>query len=269
MDRCYNITIEKEVFKMKNKIRILLIEDNPDKRSEFKYCMKLHSGLELCGETGSQKEGLQLLKNENVDVVILDLELEEGNGINFAEEMRSLPIRQPFVAVTTNTSSTSILQYLRIELEVDFIFQKTNTSYTPEQVLDVIEKVYKYHTDSNPNTANELEILKERIYHELQNIGFSSDYIGTDYLVEALMMIAEHPEESLPVSKVIYPAIAKKYHSDSSSVERAIRTSIERVWSNANLMTLSKYYPYDIENKNGRPSNGEFIAKMKLKLFGR
>jgi len=269
MNRCYNTVIEKEVINMKNKIRILLIEDNQDKRSEFKYCMKLHSNLELCGETGSEKEGIMLLKNKNADVVILDLELEEGNGIKFAEEMRSLPICQPFVVVTTNTSSTSILQYLRIELDVDFIFQKTNTSYTPEQVLDVIEKVYKYHTDSNPNTAKEMEILKDRIYRELQNIGFSTNYIGTDYLVESLLLIAEHPEESLPVSKVIYPTIAKKYHSDSSSVERAIRTSIERVWSNANLMTLSKYYPYEIENKNGRPSNGEFIAKMKLKLFGR
>lgn len=254
---------------MGNKIQILLIEDDPSKRSEFKYAIQLHSHLELCGETGGEKEGLMLLRGGKADVVILDLELEEGNGVRLAEEMRNMPIRQPFVVVTTNTSSSSILQYLRTEIRVDFIFQKTNMSYTAEQVLDIIEKVYKYHNETNPRSANEKELLRERIYQELQNMGFSPNYAGTDYLVDIFLFIADHPHEQIQISKVIYPTIAQKYQSDPVNIERAIRTSIERVWNNTNLMTLTKYYPYDVNNKNGRPSNGEFINKMKLRFFGK
>lgn len=253
---------------MEDKIQILLIEDNQEKRLEFNYQIQQHERLELCGETGSETEGLALLKNRNADVVILDLELEEGNGIQFAEEMRRLPIQQPFVVVTTNNCSSSILQYLRTELKVDFIFQKTNMSYTARQVLDIIEKVYKYHREPNPQMADEKEILKDRICRELQNMGFSPS-AGRDYLVEAFLFLAEHPDDSLQVSKVIYPAIAGHHRTDPANVERAIRTAIERVWSNSNLITLSKYYPYDVKNKNGRPSNGEFIANMRLKFFGK
>lgn len=253
---------------MRDKIRILLIEDNQEKRLEFNYHIQQNQHLELCGETGSQKEGLSLLKNRNVDVVILDLELEEGNGIEFAEEMRKLPIRQPFVVVTTNNCSSSILQYLRRELKVDFIFQKTNISYTARQVLDIIEKVYKYHSEPNPRIADEKKILKDRICRELQDMGFSSG-VGRDYLVEAFLFLAEHPDDSLQVSKIIYPTIAKHHRTNPANVERAIRASIERVWSNSSLITLSKYYPYDVKNKNGRPSNGEFIANMRLKFFGK
>lgn len=253
---------------MRDRIRILLLEDNQEKRLEFNYQIQQHERLVLCGETGSEKEGLKLLKNRDVDVVILDLELEEGNGIQFAEEMRKLPIRQPFVVVTTNNCSLSILQYLRTELKVDFIFQKTNMSYTARQVLDIIEKVYKYHSEPNPRVADEKEILKERIGRELQNMGFLPS-AGRDYLIEVFLFLAEHPDDSLHVSKIIYPEIAEHHRTEPANVERAIRTAIERVWSTSNLMTLSKYYPYDVKNKNGRPSNGEFIANMRLKFFGK
>lgn len=197
------------------------------------------------------------------------MELEEGDGLDFAKEMRKLPIRQPFVVVTTNTSSSSIFQYLRHEIRVDFIYQKSNSSYSAEQVLGIIEKVYKYHSNSRSCDADEKEQLRKRIYHELDNIGFPSSYAGTDYLAFSLLYISRHIDEPLLISKIIYPAVAKEFHTDASNVEKAIRTAIEHVWKNANLMTLSKFYPYEVENKNGRPSNGEFIRKMKLKLFGR
>ncbi|MCI8327157.1 MAG: response regulator [Lachnospiraceae bacterium] len=254
---------------MKDKIQILLIEDNQEKRLEFRTALQLHENMVLCGETGSEKEALSLLNNRVINVVILDLELEEGNGIRFAETMRGLSVPQPFVVVTTNNCSSSVLQYLRSELKVDFIFQKTNISYTAKRVLDIISKVYKYHQNPTQPVPDEKELLKNRIRSELQNMGFSLKHTGTDYLVDIFLFLSEHPDDSLQVSKIIYPAIAKSRHTDPANVERAVRTAIERTWDTANLMTLSQYYPYDVRNKNGRPSNGEFIAKMRLKFFGK
>lgn len=254
---------------MNHKIRILLVEDNLDKRSEFRHSIHSHERLELCAKTGKEEEGLNLLKTRTPDVVILDLELEEGNGITFAEKMRAMPISQPFVVVTTNNCSSSISQYLRYDLKIDFIFQKTNASYTANQVLDIIEKIYKYHDTAPSPYEDEKIILRNHIQRELENMGFLSQYSGTDYLIATFMYIADHPDDSLQVSKVIYPMLARQYHSTPSNIERAIRLAIERVWTNTSIVTLSKYYPYEINNKNGRPSNGEFISKMKLKFFGK
>ena len=180
-----------------------------------------------------------------------------------------LDISQPFVVVTTNNCSSSISQYLRYDLKIDFIFQKTNASYTANQVLDIIEKIYKYHDTAPSPYEDEKIILRNHIQRELENMGFLSQYSGTDYLIATFMYIADHPDDSLQVSKVIYPMLARQYHSTPSNIERAIRLAIERVWTNTSIVTLSKYYPYEINNKNGRPSNGEFISKMKLKFFGK
>jgi len=254
---------------MEDRINIIVLEDNEVTRTELKSYIQLHPKFELYGETGSEKEGLKLLKKQKVDVVILDLELDEGNGIRFAEQMRNLPIRQPFVVITTNNCSTSIQQYLRCELKIDFIFQKTNTSYSPEQILNMIEKVYKFHGSPNPKLIDEKEILKKRIRKELYNIGFTTNYIGTEYLTTALLIIFKYPDASLQVTKTLYPEIAKQYNTNSTNVEKSIRIAIEQTWNNANLMALIKHYPYEVINKNGRPSNKEFIRNMKLKLFGK
>ena len=180
---------------MNHKIRILLVEDNLDKRAEFRHSILSHERLELCAETGKEEEGLNLLKTKTPDVVILDLELEEGNGITFAEKMRAMPISQPFVVVTTNNCSSSISQYLRYDLKIDFIFQKTNASYTANQVLDIIEKIYKYHDTAPSPYEDEKIMLRNHIQRELENMGFLSQYSGTDYLIATFMYIADHPDD--------------------------------------------------------------------------
>ncbi|WP_099467914.1 sporulation initiation factor Spo0A C-terminal domain-containing protein [Konateibacter massiliensis] len=254
---------------MNSKFKILLIEDNLDRRKEFQTCIHFHQNFELYAETGSEKEGLRLIEKGNIDVVILDLELEEGNGIHLAEKMRMLSIEQPFTVVTTNNCSDAILQYMRKELKIDFIFQKINSSYSPNQVLSVIDKVYKFHKTKGVAGLEEKELLKQNILKELQNIGFGTQHMGTEYIAAALLLLSENQDNHYQISKTIYPALAKQYNTDPSNIEKSIRTAIERVWSTSTLLRLREYYPYDVDNKNGRPSNGEFIAHMKLRLFGK
>jgi len=254
---------------MNEKLQVLLVEDHLDRRAEFRAAINAHRKFGLFGETGSEKEGLALLKKGITDVLILDLELEEGDGIHLAEKMCVLPIQRPFVVVTTNNSSVSIHQYLRTELKVDFIYQKTNTSYTPTQVLDIAEKAYRYHRRVNYRTPEENEILKKKILQELQNIGFQKQYIGTEYLLEALFLLSKSKNHTLQISKSIYPILSRQYQCDPSNIERSIRSAIERVWSTVSIDRISRHYPFEVTNKNGRPSNGEFLLNMRQKLFGR
>ncbi len=252
----------------KNLINILLVEDDEDTRYAFKITLLDHPKYKLYGETASQRQGLELLKKDRVDVLILDLEIEEGTGMGLCEEMRKLPIQQPFVVVTTNNCSAAILQYLRTELKVDFIFQKINASYSPTQVLSIIDKVYKYHRQDAPVMSEKMERTQKMIYHELSQIGFTSAHLGTDYLASALLYLSIRPQESVQMSKVIYPLLGDKYHTSPQNIEKAMRTAIEYVWDNTNLMNLHKHYPYPVKSSNHRPSNGEFIQQMREKLFG-
>ena len=68
------------------------------------------------------------------------------------------------------------------------------------------------------------------------------------------------------VTKVLYPAVAKKYNTTSSRVERAIRHAIEVAWDRGDVDTLNSYFGYTIHNLRGKPTNSEFIAMIADKM---
>ncbi|MDY2726271.1 MAG: sporulation initiation factor Spo0A C-terminal domain-containing protein, partial [Anaerostipes faecalis] len=64
----------------------------------------------------------------------------------------------------------------------------------------------------------------------------------------------------------LYPSIAKKYKTTSSSVERAIRHAIEVAWNRGKVELLEEMFGYTISAGKGKPTNSEFIALIADKL---
>ena len=68
------------------------------------------------------------------------------------------------------------------------------------------------------------------------------------------------------ITKLLYPTIAKKYKTTSSSVERAIRHAIEVAWSRGRIEILEEMFGYSVQVDRGKPPNSEFIALIAYKL---
>lgn len=68
------------------------------------------------------------------------------------------------------------------------------------------------------------------------------------------------------ITKLLYPTIAKKYKTTSSSVERAIRHAIEVAWSRGKIEILEEMFGYSVQGDRGKPTNSEFIALIADKL---
>lgn len=68
------------------------------------------------------------------------------------------------------------------------------------------------------------------------------------------------------ITKLLYPTIAKKYKTTSSSVERAIRHAIEVAWSRGKMDVIQELFGYTIHAGKGKPTNSEFIALIADKL---
>lgn len=111
--------------------------------------------------------------------------------------------------------------------------------------------------------AHDLEKDVTDIIHE---IGVPAHIKGYQYLREAIMMSVEDREMLSAVTKILYPAIAKKYHTTSSRVERAIRHAIEVAWNRGNMDTLDSMFGYTINVGKGKPTNSEFIALIVDKI---
>ena len=68
------------------------------------------------------------------------------------------------------------------------------------------------------------------------------------------------------ITKELYPAIARKFATSSSKVERAIRHAIEVAWSRGRIDMLNKAFGCRIALPEEKPTNGEFIALLADKL---
>ena len=57
------------------------------------------------------------------------------------------------------------------------------------------------------------------------------------------MITVENMDVINSVTKVLYPEVAKRYHTTPSRVERAIRHAIEVAWDRGDLETLQRWGP--------------------------
>ena len=104
--------------------------------------------------------------------------------------------------------------------------------------------------------------LEKDVTDMIHEIGVPAHIKGYQYLREAIGLAVEDMEVINAVTKVLYPAVAKKFGTTASRVERAIRHAIEVAWDRGDLETLQKYFGYTVSNAKGKPTNSEFIAMI-------
>ena len=97
-------------------------------------------------------------------------------------------------------------------------------------------------------------------------IGIPAHIKGYQYIRDGIIMTVREPDVINGVTKVLYPAIAKKNETTASRVERAIRHAIEVAWDRGDVDVLNSYFGYTIHNLRGKPTNSEFIAMIADKI---
>ena len=112
--------------------------------------------------------------------------------------------------------------------------------------------------------------LEKDVTDMIHEIGVPAHIKGYQYVREAIMITVENMDVINSVTKVLYPEVAKRYHTTPSRVERAIRHAIEVAWDRGDLETLQRFFGYTVSNAKGKPTNSEFIAmisdKIRLKI---
>ncbi|HME50865.1 MAG TPA: response regulator [Candidatus Lokiarchaeia archaeon] len=84
--------------------KIYVIEDNEKNMSLFTAILNTIPDIEISSETRGDT-GLELIKNGNPDLIILDIQLPGLNGIEICKELRQLDAFKdtPIIAVTAFT----------------------------------------------------------------------------------------------------------------------------------------------------------------------
>ncbi len=235
------------------KIKIIIADGSEEWRSMLADLLTEEDDLTLVGQTGSGEELLRLIDQQKPDVVVMDLMLAEADGLEVLERLGD---KRPRTLVLSAFASPALARRAAAA-GADYCMLK------PCRLSAVIERARCLADGVEEDSPDEGgRLLERRITEIIHDIGVPAHIKGYQYLREAITLTVEDMDIINAVTKALYPAVAKKYGTTASRVERAIRHAIEVAWDRGDLETLQRYFGYTVSNVKGKPTNSEFIAMI-------
>lgn len=108
--------------------------------------------------------------------------------------------------------------------------------------------------------------LERYVTQIMLDMGIPAHLKGYHYLREAILISGQDMETVTSVTKLLYPSIAKRYHTTDQKVERAIRNAIEVSWKRGNTSTFEELFGYSSVSGRQRPTNSEYICRLADKI---
>lgn len=96
----------------------------------------------------------------------------------------------------------------------------------------------------------------------LLEIGAPDHLMGHQYTIRAILLVMEDWRYINKITQYLYPLIAQEFSTTAFRVERAIRHLIEVAWNRGDVDVLDRYFGNTVSPEKGKPTNGEFIARL-------
>lgn len=105
-------------------LRVFLVEDLPVVRNRIVESLEEIDGLEVAGFAEGEESALSWLRSNHCDVLILDLELRQGNGLGVLKALAAEARPGPVKIVYSNHASSNIRR-VAVQLGASYFFDKT------------------------------------------------------------------------------------------------------------------------------------------------
>ena len=209
------------------------------------------------------------------DMILSDICLNGGDGISLLQACRneSLLRDTKFVFLTAVTSQKII--DIAYDVGADYYLM---LNQEPKFIARMLERILEVQYDARrkkkqqENMTNEQKqflfesTLENDVTKMIRSIGIPAHIKGYQYIREGIILSIKDPDTLNYITKYLYPSIAQKYHTTTSSVERAIRHAIEVAWNRGKLDTMENLFGYSVNSGKGKPTNSEFIALIADKF---
>jgi len=89
---------------------------------------------------------------------------------------------------------------------------------------------------------------------------------GYYYLLTAIKLAVKDLLILDSITKKLYPMVANEYNTTPARVERSMRHAIESSFRRGSLQMLEEMFGNSVNEKQGKPSNSEFVALMANRI---
>jgi len=133
-------------------MRVLLIDDHALFRMGVSELLE-RRGLEVIAAVGDCEEGMQLVRTENPDVVLLDMRMPHMSGLDVLRQLRSEEVAMPLVMLTTSRDEKDVINSLQLGAQGYLL-----KDMEPDELITALQEI----VDGNTVVANELTAILAR-----------------------------------------------------------------------------------------------------------
>lgn len=243
-----------------------IAEDNDELRGFMTQYFGRQQDITVVGEAANGLSAVKLAQEGQADVMLLDMIMPGLDGFGVLTQMQSMaPEKKPDVIAVTALARDDFIRRA-VELGVQYYMIKpVELQVLLERIRDVARARRDEPPESRVPSQNTLS-LDDKISNLFLGMGIPAHIKGYQYLREGIKLVIAEPGMIGGITKELYPAIAHRFGTSSSKVERAIRHAIEVAWSRGRVDTLNKAFGCDVAQPNDKPTNGELIALIADKL---
>lgn len=262
-------------------LKVVIADSNLQERESKQLSMEAR-GMKVILSTGDGNKVLKVINEGKADIVVMDMVLSGVDGIGILEESRNICEKKPIIIIQTALRMENLVEQA-IKFGADYYMMKpVSNQMLINRVMQLVSKRYTRESEGSlgnifRKNAREYEParavnnvcsgnLEIDVTNLLLEIGIPAHIKGYQYIREGIMLSFYDKNMLHYITKCLYPTIAKKYKTTSSSVERTIRHAIEVAFRRGNRQVLEEIFSNTICSKKTKPTNSEFIALLTDKL---
>lgn len=229
-------------------LKLLIADGTEDFRMALADTLRGAYHVRVCADG---LEALEQMRSFKPDVLVLDLMLPGMDGISLLQAAAGAGL-QPMVLATTRFLSEYVLDSMD-RLGVGYLMVKPcDVRATAARIGDLSQRI-REPLFAQPDHRSHVSNL-------ILALGVPTKLNGYGYLREAILLMAKDPSQ--PVTKELYPAVAKICRCEPEHVERSIRSAIKTAWLHRDEQLWRMYFQPDSTGLIRRPTNAAFISRL-------
>lgn len=226
---------------MSQPIRVLLVDDHTLFRMGLSELLEQRGTIKVVGATGNPDEARRILREENPDVVIMDLHMPPIDGLTLFRQLRQEGFTTPTLMLTVSNAEEDLTNTLRAGARGYLL-----KDMEPDDVVDAIQRASRGETVVAPTMTMKLVKLLQ------QEEPASNPASLLDLLTQREREILTHLAQG-ESNKVIARALDISHDT--------VKLHVRHILSKLNLTSRVEAAVFAVEHKLNNPASGNPITK--------
>lgn len=124
--------------KLTEPARVLVVDDHPLMRQGFGQLIDRQHDLQMCGEASNINEALAQVRQMNPDLIVIDISLKDGNGLELIKQLKSQNGELKMIAVSMHDEALFAERALHAGA-----LGYVNKEESPDVLLEAIRQVLR------------------------------------------------------------------------------------------------------------------------------